>query len=178
MEKTITRFTLSDALLEFADQRDEIKTALTENMLDSISKLRKPSAPEGSDLRWVQNEVYKCRLRKITEYPTRVINRINASQQPVRVGAITDDMIERAREYPIEDLYDGQLRGGMGRCPFHDDRNASMSMQKYNRWMCFSGCGGGDSIDYYMKTRGVSFTQAVRALAIPTHNLDRPRTLA
>lgn len=163
------RFTLSDALSEFAEHREDIKTALTENMLDAITSLRKPTAPEGSDLRWVQDEVYRYKVAGITTHPTKVINRIIASQQPARLGAITDDMIERAREFPIQELYEGELRHGMGKCPFHDDRTASMSMQKHNRWMCFSGCGQGDSIDYYMKIHGVSFTKAVKALSPPSH---------
>lgn len=161
------RFTLSDALSTFADERREIKDALTENMLWSISQLPKPTALEGSNLRWVEDEVYRYEVTCITTGPTKVINRITASQQPARLGAITDDMIARAKAFPIEELYEGQLRNGMGKCPFHDDKTSSMSMQKHNRFMCFAGCGHGDSITFYMKLHDVSFIKAVRALSPP-----------
>ena len=42
----------------------------------------------------------------------------------------------------------GQLRaqgngGMMGRCPFHDNRNPSLSIHPEKGWKCFSGCGEG-----------------------------------
>jgi hypothetical protein len=34
--------------------------------------------------------------------------------------------------------------GGVGHCPFHDDRHASFSVNRTgNYWHCFAGCGGG-----------------------------------
>jgi DNA primase len=53
----------------------------------------------------------------------------------------------------------------MGRCPFHDDREASLVVTpKKNLWNCF-GCGiGGGAIDWVMKERGLSFRQAVELL--------------
>ncbi len=43
---------------------------------------------------------------------------------------ITEDMIERARAHPIEDLI--ELRRKTALCPFHPDRNPSMGI-KNNR---------------------------------------------
>jgi hypothetical protein len=55
---------------------------------------------------------------------------------------------------------------GRGLCPFHDDHNASFSVNtEKNYWHCFSGCGGGSLIDFWMKLKGVDFTEAVRELA-------------
>jgi len=75
---------------------------------------------------------------------------------------ITDEMIERAREYPIESLI-GNGRSGNVLCIVHEEKHPSMSL-KGNRARCFS-CGYyGDSIDVYMKLNGVGFVEAVRAL--------------
>lgn len=53
----------------------------------------------------------------------------------------------------------------LGRCPFHDDRDASLVVTLgKNLWHCF-GCGiGGGPIDWVMKSRGVSFRHAVELL--------------
>jgi len=55
---------------------------------------------------------------------------------------------------------------GRGLCPFHDDHNESFSVNaEKNYWHCFSGCGGGSVIDFWMKWQGVDFRQAVKELA-------------
>ena len=55
---------------------------------------------------------------------------------------------------------------GRGRCPFHDDQNASFSVNaEENYWYCFAGCGGGSIIDFWMKYKNCDFTPAVRELA-------------
>jgi len=53
----------------------------------------------------------------------------------------------------------------LGRCPFHDDHEASLVVTPAkNLWHCF-GCGiGGGSIDWVMKQRNVSFRHAVELL--------------
>ncbi|WP_140637398.1 CHC2 zinc finger domain-containing protein [Methylibium rhizosphaerae] len=53
----------------------------------------------------------------------------------------------------------------LGRCPFHDDAEASLVVSPAkNLWHCF-GCGiGGGPIDWVMKHRGVSFRHAVELL--------------
>jgi hypothetical protein len=55
---------------------------------------------------------------------------------------------------------------GRGLCPFHDDHNASFSVNaEGNYWHCFAGCGGGSLIDFYMKLKGLDFKEAVHELA-------------
>lgn len=54
-----------------------------------------------------------------------------------------------------------------GRCPFHDDGNASLSVNlrgDKGRWRCFASCGGGDLIGFHMKLRGLEFNEAIRDL--------------
>lgn len=74
---------------------------------------------------------------------------------------ITADMIDRAREYPIDNLLD--VRRGYALCLFHQDRHPSMYV-KNNFAHCFSCGKTADTIDVYRKLHGTSFPEAVRAL--------------
>jgi DNA primase catalytic core len=62
----------------------------------------------------------------------------------------------------------------LGRCPFHEDREASLVVTPTkNLWHCFSCQIGGGPIDWVMKSRSVSFRHAVEWLrhsngALPT----------
>jgi hypothetical protein len=56
--------------------------------------------------------------------------------------------------------------GAVGLCPFHNDQHASFGVNdEGNYWHCFSGCGGGSVIDFYMLWRDCDFTEAVTELA-------------
>jgi DNA primase catalytic core len=53
----------------------------------------------------------------------------------------------------------------LGRCPFHEDREASLVVTPgKNLWHCFSCQIGGGPIDWMMKTKSVSFRHAVELL--------------
>jgi len=53
----------------------------------------------------------------------------------------------------------------LGRCPFHEDREASLVVTPgKNLWHCFSCQIGGGPIDWMMKLKGVSFRHAVELL--------------
>ena len=53
----------------------------------------------------------------------------------------------------------------LGRCPFHDDAEASLVVTPgKNLWHCFGCQVGGGPIDWVMKSRGVSFRHAVELL--------------
>ena len=82
---------------------------------------------------------------------------------------ITDEMIQRARDYPFEDLLPGELKRGRCACPIHGGDNAMSFMVKDNYGKCFS-CGWpngkpGDTIQYVMDTQGLTFMEAVRKLS-------------
>lgn len=54
-----------------------------------------------------------------------------------------------------------------GRCPFHDDRNASLSVRLEGvrgGWRCFAGCGHGDLVAFHMRVKELTFVEAVRDL--------------
>jgi hypothetical protein len=77
-------------------------------------------------------------------------------------GNITDEMISRAREYPLSNIIEINGRD-YARCIDHDDKNPSMFCRN-NYAHCFS-CGyTGDPIDVMMKVNGLSFTEAVKEM--------------
>lgn len=54
-----------------------------------------------------------------------------------------------------------------GRCPFHDDGNASLSvhvLKEGGRWRCFAGCGQGDLVSFHQRRTGMSFREALADL--------------
>lgn len=54
-----------------------------------------------------------------------------------------------------------------GRCPFHDDGTASLSVNLDSQrggWRCFAGCGSGDLLAFHMRLSGLGFAEAVRDL--------------
>lgn len=84
------------------------------------------------------------------------------NKESVTVGEITDADIQKAKEYPIENLID--VKKGKCLCPFHNDRNPSATV-KNNKLRCWSQCSKSfDVIEVYRKIHGVSFVEAVKQL--------------
>ena len=90
------------------------------------------------------------------------------------MARIPDEEIERLKkEIAIERLVTGfgveLKRTGanlVGWCPFHEDRTPSLIVTpETNLWRCMGKCNvGGSTIDWVMRTRGVSFRHAVELL--------------
>ena len=75
-------------------------------------------------------------------------------------NGITDEMIQKAKDYPITILLPDTVHKNFTRCISHEDRHPSMGI-KNNRVRCFV-CGfGGDSIDVYQLLNNANFRQAV-----------------
>ena len=85
-----------------------------------------------------------------------------------------DDLKERLkREVSIQRLAEARgiklTRKGnnlMGLCPFHKDRNPSLSIDPVtNVWNCLGACGGGgDVFEWVMRAEGISFKHALELL--------------
>jgi DNA primase len=90
------------------------------------------------------------------------------------VARYADDSKERVREaVDMVDLVSARTelrRAGpgryMGRCPFHEERTASLSVDAERKlYHCF-GCGaGGDAFSFVQETEGLDFVGALEALA-------------
>lgn len=73
-------------------------------------------------------------------------------------------VVELVKAYGVELLPHG--KDLVGRCPFHNDKTPSLVVSpEKNLWNCLGACQtGGSSIDWIMKTQGVSFRHAVEIL--------------
>lgn len=81
-----------------------------------------------------------------------------------------NNLVEKAKQVPIQSLLFVQpIPDGVHRlkicCPFHQEDTPSFIIYSNNTYYCFGGCGGGDSIAFYMKLHGVGFKEAVKELA-------------
>lgn len=87
-----------------------------------------------------------------------------------RSQLITANMIDRAKQKPIETLYSfSKIRGRQrltAECPFHTgDRTPSFTIYRNsNTFHCFACQLSGDSIKFYMLLNKVQFIEAVRSL--------------
>ena len=91
----------------------------------------------------------------------------------MRTGSIPEDVIQAVLEKTdIVELIGRTVslaksgRGFLGLCPFHSEKTPSFNVLPEKRiFHCF-GCGvGGNAIRFLMKSEGLSFPEAVRALA-------------
>ncbi|MDC8637048.1 CHC2 zinc finger domain-containing protein [Xanthomonas hortorum] len=95
-------------------------------------------------------------------------------QSPTRSGRLPDDWRKRLPEpesyYRAHVAKLGKAHGNgwaQGRCPFHEDGTASLSVnlsQPCGFWKCFAGCGSGDMVTFHMKRSGLPFADAARDL--------------
>lgn len=81
----------------------------------------------------------------------------------------SENDIERAKQYPIENLYEGNLRARgtqlVGICPFHkEDSPSFVIFTNDNHFHCFGCQAHGDVIEYLMKTKEIDFSEAVKSV--------------
>lgn len=162
---------LSAALSIFEENIPDIRKACVENIRVVVSKHQPAREMTDDDEMTVDNiwqHVNHLTIKEKTDQMVRILKRIDGRKAHFSKDSITDDDIARAKEKPIEELYDGQLFGRKkksGLCPFHQERTPSFYIfTKDNRFHCF-GCGvHGSSIDFVMKRDGVDFIAAVKSL--------------
>lgn len=83
-------------------------------------------------------------------------------QRAGKTGAVTEHMIEAAKEYPIEEIIHKESNG-RAKCCFHKGEDANMDIRK-NYAFCYVCGKSGSTIDVYRAIYGVGFKQAVQAL--------------
>lgn len=91
----------------------------------------------------------------------REIMEASPKMRTSKQGNITEEMIERAKEYSIKELLETNTLWAY--CPFHNDRHPSMYLRN-NFYHCFVCGESGDTIKLVMKTHNVDFKTAVKLL--------------
>jgi hypothetical protein len=168
------KMTLTQAMDLFDESLDEIIDALATNIDTDVDELEVAWKKAGMPDNWIAREVKKLTIEQKLGQQIRTLRRLTSRQEAknnpaAAAGTITDEMIAKAKEFPIEDMYDGRLRKVgertyTGLCPFHNEKTPSFQIKK-NRFTCY-GCNAfGDAIDFYQKINRASFASAVRTLA-------------
>jgi DNA primase len=90
--------------------------------------------------------------------------------KPAPKGKLTDNDIEAARNYPIQDLFDIVFKPSgnklVGLCPFHAEKSPSFYVfLDQNKAHCFGCQKSVDSISAYEELNGCDFKVSVLALA-------------
>ena len=93
-------------------------------------------------------------------------------EQPIKPkNLITDEMVKRAEERPIEDVISNIIklkkRGEnlIGLCPFHNEKTPSFTVYtKTNSFYCFGCQKSGNTIKFVMEYHGLSFRDAIKLL--------------
>jgi hypothetical protein len=79
-------------------------------------------------------------------------------------GEITPEQVLRAKEYPLSNLVELDIRG-FCKCPFHKDKTPSMSYWKDKNILHCFGCGvSKDSIQFVIDMYNKTFSEAVKYL--------------
>lgn len=82
---------------------------------------------------------------------------------------LSNEKLNKAKAVLVESLYTGATKKMgkilMGCCPFHQEKTPSFAIYtETNTWNCFAGCGGGDSVDFYMRLHSCDFKKALEEL--------------
>lgn len=115
-----------------------------------------------------RREDYRWMLPIVKKTASEAISKIKRYQRILspkkhRVGEITQSDIDRAKEFPIQNIVEIG-RNGRARCVFHDGKDFNMGI-KNNIARCFVCDSHGDSIEVYRRVNKCGFIEAVRALS-------------
>jgi hypothetical protein len=138
------------------ERRNEFLSGDIKNKNDEISDILLSCAETKDDTLdlFIENEIDN-RKKIINKYKGELKHKWDN-------GKITDEMIENARNYPIEQIIEVNEKG-FAICPFHDDKNPS-AFCKNNYLHCFSCGENADVIKLYMHLNNTNFIQSVKEL--------------
>lgn len=176
------RLTDKEILAAFPEASEILPAKLSEfsqlqSTTERIIKIRLSSVASITDdfsrwfwRRWIElNEGEE--LAEINKQITRLRRQLRILRGlPLPKGTLTDEIIQSAREVPVESLFNQQFRRAgstlVGLCSFHEERTPSFHIYpKENRGWCFGCNQGGDVIGITMKLNNCGFKEAVTLLA-------------
>ncbi|MBI2410848.1 MAG: hypothetical protein HYV32_03075 [Candidatus Kerfeldbacteria bacterium] len=148
-----------------------LKTGLTLRM-NIYKKLTKDEFSLWFYRQWLETTTGK-EVTTLQKRITTLQRQLNALNGVIDTREIIDDLIQQAKEVPIEQIVDTPLKQSgqrlVGLCVLHEERRASFVIYKQtNTCWCFGCQQGGDSIKLTQLLHGYSFPQAVRYLTHTT----------
>ena len=182
MEVNIYKTRISDTeLLDiFPEAKEIIPEKIKEweqskkRLLNVIKKkLKIIKEKSASENQWFWREWVKVNegeeLLKIDNHIARLKGIVLISEDKTPNGWITEDKIQRALEFPIQNLINQPLRKIgktlVGLCPLHNEKHASFYIYpETNRCWCFGCSQGGNTINLIKLMRGYSFKEAMQYL--------------
>lgn len=148
------RVKISEHIQEHPELRKNLAVGRIKDYQEMIEVLRKAFkvCTETVHKQTLQKQIDLLASAIITEGKILLGNKTSSSK-------ITQEMIFRARDYPITSLLIGK---GPRKCLWHDERTPSMHvLNRTNRVKCY-GCGKmADVIELYQKLHNCSFQEAV-----------------
>jgi len=110
-------------------------------------------------------------IQKWIRYWLRLAEKTTLDKSWITVDehGVSENEIENAREFPVEEIFEDDLKQAgtrlVGTCPFHEEKTASFTIfTNENNFYCFGCHKYGDGIELYMKLHACDFPTAVRAL--------------
>lgn len=129
--------------------------------IEGVGYLGKYHIWDESEFEYLLELTMEYRPTKVTEWMIREVF-LGLKDKPGE-GKITNAMIQKAKEVPIEQMLEFQQ--GFAHCIWHSEKTASLKLFSDNKVYCFGACGKRyDAIDIIMKLRDYDFGQAVRYL--------------
>uniref|UniRef100_A0A6M3IFR8 Putative primase n=1 Tax=viral metagenome TaxID=1070528 RepID=A0A6M3IFR8_9ZZZZ len=155
---------VQDGLVKEREMKLEIISGLnniTDDSLDFNIKL--------IEFEFVEYDVIQKWLKYWLRLAIKSGNSSSWVNQDVNKDDFTPEQIGRAKEIPIQDIFEGDLNKIGSRytaqCPFHKEKTPSFTIfGNDNSFYCFGCHEWGDSIDYYMKLNNCNFPTAVERL--------------
>lgn len=139
----------------------EILTTEIKNRIKDISTIKNPiwKLILTEKIRCVEGEKLEDLARDIKRLKLAIIDTSHFT------NSLTDDQIQEAREFPLEDILETKRIRNMWCCPFHEEDTPSFHIYKNNSWHCF-GCQahGSNAVDYVIKKNNLGFVEAVKFL--------------
>lgn len=150
-----------NARVRFIKQEIENIENVIRQIEDDFEESRKHNIPY-----WLRKCFYDMKniqqyTKKLESFQLELKRLIYGTQ--ISKERIDDFMIERAMQYPIENLLEINKRG-FASCPFHDDNHNPNFYTKKNFGYCFSCGKSANVIDLYMILHNADFVSAVKAL--------------
>ncbi len=115
------------------------------------------------------DELVKIYERKIKTcvFQLSYLDKLEGKNLDVNLNGVTELEIAEAKSISIQEFYTGKLsrhtRIRQGKCPFHNDSNASFTIYtQENTWWCYGCNQGGSVIDFIMMQQNINFLSAVK----------------